>query len=66
MLRANMRQEMVTTDELASELRKQGFNDYARIQKAFWKRTAASASLQQIRVIEYRGPTSKTLRYSQT
>lgn len=35
MLRANMRQEMVTTDELASELRKQGFNDYARIQKAF-------------------------------
>ena len=34
-LRANMRQEMVTPDELHSELRKQGFDDYDCIQKAF-------------------------------
>jgi uncharacterized membrane protein YcaP (DUF421 family) len=35
LLRHNMRQEMITSDELLSELRQQGFDDVAEIKRAF-------------------------------
>ena len=40
MLRKNMRQEMITEDELNSQLRQQGIEDYRRSRNAIWKEMA--------------------------